>query len=154
MKVSISSLFAEPGCFFSISYKVHLYIRDILNEKIIVPNNITEKIKDYHMSLMVSTNSQIKEVEVKGPSRDTRNKYLTWGLFLPYKEIVSFNDEREPYLKYFFEAIKVLLAKYDVTENEIATVESIVRQEILGNPEYYTEKEIFEEIDLSDLGLD
>ncbi|WP_373232580.1 hypothetical protein [Cohnella sp.] len=106
------------------------------------------------MSLMVSTNSQTKIVEVKGPSRDTRNKILTWGLWLPYEEIVRNDDERQAFIMYFFESIKMLFAKYDVTAEEISIVERQVRDVIVNNPNYYVEKELFEEIDLSDIDFD
>jgi hypothetical protein len=152
--ISISSFFSEPGSYFSISYKVHVFINEVLMKEIFYKFNLKDKLNGYDLFLCVATNSLTKEVEIRGTDKDPKNKVINWGLWLPYLKVVEAEDQRAPYLKYLFDAIVLVLHEYAIPEEPIRAAEEIVRREVIGNPSYFEEVEVDEEIDLSDLNLD
>ncbi|MFC5529506.1 hypothetical protein [Cohnella yongneupensis] len=151
--ITTCSLFSESGSYFSISYKVDLYIRKSLNEM------IASKIKEFAtqgllINLIVSTNKKTVAVEVRGPDINIRDGFINWGLWLPYHEITSASEQIVPYLKCYFEAITQVFGYYNVSASDVRLVQQIVEKEIIGNSEYVYGEENTPEIDLSDLDLD
>ena len=148
MVLTISCLFSEPGFKFHISYKVDNFIRDKL--RILMHTyKLDEKDKDLFLGLVVSTNSKTKKVEVKGPDVDKKNKFINWGLWLPYEDIVNTNNQLVPYLKYIFEAMVIVFGKYDVKEEDVKEIQKIVENEVVNNPEYIYSEEETKPLDLS-----
>lgn len=153
MKLTISSLYCEPGVKFSISHKVGNLLREKLIEKIMIPYNLIEKDQDKFLGLIVSTSSKTKEVDVKGPDYDKKNNFVNWGLWLPYREIKEAQDQLIPFLKYFFDAVAILFKKYNVKEEDIRQVQKSIEEEVINNQKYKYEKKEIPVPDLSDLGF-
>jgi hypothetical protein len=155
LKFLTSSLFSEVNSYFSISHKVSLKIREILNENIDIFHDLQLNAKEKDMeiiNLIVSTNKAALDVAVKGPDISRKDKMIQWGLWLPYEAIVSSTDQVIPYLKYYCEALVLLLGKYGISEERIRELWTNVESEIVGNSEYkYEEDDI--EYDFSDVDL-
>ncbi|MCD4782022.1 MAG: hypothetical protein K8S27_15970 [Candidatus Omnitrophica bacterium] len=136
MKLTISSLYLEQGCEFSISFKVRKLIRQKLEEHVMQPYHFDEKDKDLFLGLIISTNSTTKRVEVKGPDFDKRNKVINWGLWLPYELIVKNEEQLVPYINYLFDALVIVFEFYNIEEDVIRNIQKIVANEVIDNPKY------------------
>jgi hypothetical protein len=153
MRLSISSFYADPGFYFSISHKVDNFIRDKLTEVVMIPYGLDKKDPNIFLGLDVTTSSKTYSLEVKGPEYDKKNGFINWGLWLPYKEIAEETDQLIPYLKYFFDAIALVFKNYNINEKEIRKVKKIVEDEVINNPEYFFMEEETPQPDLSDLDI-
>ncbi|RZT15536.1 hypothetical protein [Fictibacillus sp. BK138] len=155
MYIFTNRLFSEVNTSFSISYKVDLKIREYLNEYICpyLKFPAKEQNMDY-MYLSVSTKKDVKEVEVKGPDISRKDKEVVWALWLPYHKISNESDQRERYIKFYFEALVMLFERYNIDEELIRQVQTKIEKEVIGNKEYEFEEEDVLEVDLSDLDLD
>jgi hypothetical protein len=151
LEITTSSLYCEVGVYFSISYKVDLFIRNKLNEIIVRDFELDKVYEGRYLNLIVSTNSQIKDVEVKGMSTKGRGT-INCGIWLPCA-IINNEDQLIPYIHYYFEAVFFVLKKYHVTEAALLKVREIVENEVIGNPEYAYFEETIPDPDLSDLNL-
>ena len=117
MKILNCSLYSEVNCYFRISHLVDLKIREKLNENIISYLNLTpkEKVMEF-INLIISTNTETRYVKVKGPDFNQKEKMISWGLWLPYQKIVECQDQRKPYIKFYFDALVILFERYGVEE--------------------------------------
>lgn len=149
MKFAISHLYSEPGISFQISYKIDEYIEDKITENIMIPYGLDKNRKDTFLNLIVSTNSKTVELEVKGPDYDKESDFITWGLWLPYKNISKAEDQLPPYLKYLFDAIVLVLKNYNVNEEDIRKVQKDIENEVINNSEYLFDEEFIPPPDLS-----
>jgi hypothetical protein len=127
MEFITSSIYSEVGSYFSISHKVDLYIRRELNQiiKPLLKHNSRDRKMEY-LNLIASTNKSIKAIEVKGPDYNQKEKFINWGLWLPYHQIVNQQDQREAYIKYYFDALVILLERYGVKEEVMRQVQKDV----------------------------
>jgi hypothetical protein len=126
----------------------------VLNEKIVDELQLNPKEKEMEsINLIVSTNKATFDVAVKGPEISRKDKMIEWGLWLPYEAIVNSTDQVIPYLKYYCDALILLLPRYGISEERIQEVWIGVEEEIIGNSEYIYEKDDLD-LDLSDLDLD
>lgn len=142
MEILTSSLFSEVNCTFSISHKVDLEIRKALNEKIKPKLRLTSKEQGFEfINLMVSTSTQTNEVEVKGPDFNRKKKIINWGLWLPYKGIVNSAHQKDPYLKFYFDALVLLFRNYGISEELLRSIQEEVSRKIIGNSEYKYEED-------------
>ena len=91
---------------------------------------------DIFMGLVITTKKSVVELEVRGPEYDKRNKFINYGLWLPYKEIDDAQNYLKEYLKYFFDALVILFKNYDVPEEDIRKVQREVETEVLDNINY------------------
>lgn len=149
MRFAISHLYSEPGISFQISYKVDGYIEDRITENIMIPYGLDKNRKDTFLNLIVSTNSKTVALEVKGPDYDKENDFITWGLWLPYKDISEAECQLSPYLKHLFDAIVLVLKNYNVNEEDIRKVQKDVENEVIDNSEYLYNEEFIPPPDLS-----
>ena len=136
MVLTIRSWFSEPGVEFKISHRVHNFIRERLVEDVMKPFGLETKDPDIFIGLVITTTKNIKELEVRGPEYDKRNKFINYGLWLPYNKIVSAENYLKEYLKYFFDALVTLFKKYNVPEESILKVRHKVEEEVLNNANY------------------
>ena len=90
----------------------------------------------FRLSLIISTNLECYEVEAKGPDVDSRNKCVTWGLWLPYEEIVRSGDQTEAFISKFFEAAGIVFATYGIGLEVLKQAKTEVESEIIGNQHY------------------
>lgn len=136
MVLTIGSWFSEPGVEFKVSHKVHKFIRESLIEDVMKPFGLETKDPDIFIGLVITTRKNIEELEVRGPEYDRRNKFINYGLWLPYKKIDEAENYLKEYLKYFFDALVILFKKYDVPEENIRKVQHNVEAEVLNNINY------------------
>ncbi|KEZ47963.1 hypothetical protein [Metabacillus indicus] len=157
MYINVSSLYAEVGVYFPISYKVDNLIIHEINEKITGPYKLDLVNKDQLISLMVTTNKATIELEVKGPDYYKKDDIKVWALYLPYYRITEAPDVIEAYLHFFFQGAYEVLKEYNVKLEDLEHVRDTIKKTIKSSPEdffYDEEKERTPEIDLSDLDLD
>ena len=153
MIITISSLYCEPGYSFEISHKVDLLIREKIKEMIVVPYELDKVNPKATLNLIVSTNSKTLTVDVKGNIVNRKSGFINWGLWLPYHEIVEAPNQLLAYTRYLFDAIVVLLNKYNIKEDDVRKVQAVIESTVVNNSEYkYVEKEL-PMLDLSDLDL-
>lgn len=136
MKLIINSLYIEPGITFSISHKVINLLRDKLTKSIMTPYGLTDENPDTFLGLIISTNRETRDTLVKGPDHDKRNKVVNYGLWLPYRKIINSKDILDAYLTCLFNAIVILFKTFNVNEKDVRKIESEIKQEVLGNPNY------------------
>ena len=136
MVLTIGSWFSEPGVEFEISHKVHKFIRENLIEDIMKPFGLETKDPDIFIGLVITTTKNLTELEVRGPEFDRRNKFINYGLWLPYQKIVCSENYLKEYLRYFFDALAILFKKYNVPEESILKVKYKVEEEVLNNANY------------------
>ena len=153
MVLTVSSFYSEVGVHFKISHKVDLYIRNLLIENIMVPFGLDKMDVESMLNLNVTTSSSTKEVEVKGPVVDKRNKVYSYGLWLPYETIMRSRDSLSAYLLYYFEAVAEVFKKYGIEAENLKNVKKNAEKEIIGNANYYYEDddESIPPPDLSDI---
>lgn len=152
MKLTLDSFFVEPDYYFNISYHVSNYIIGLLDIHIMEPYELSQKDQNLFLSLIISTNSKTKVVEVKGPSYDKRNGFINYGLWLPYKPITQSENYLSSYLKYLFDSLVIVFSKYSVKEEDVRKVQKLVEEEVLDNPKYgYVDENNLPPPDLSDI---
>jgi hypothetical protein len=150
-----SSILSEVNSYFSISHKVDLKIREELNENIVPYVKLTSKEKEMEfINLIISTKKTILDIEVKGPDFNRKEKIINWGLWLPYRDLVEYSDQRKPYIKFYFDALVILFERYGVEEVVLRQVQKAIEKEVIENKEYEYEEENDIEVDLSDLDID
>ncbi|TAA71991.1 hypothetical protein [Planococcus salinarum] len=145
MEILTSSLFPEVKCSFSISHKIDLEIRKVLNEKMKSELRLTSREKEFrYFNLIVSTSTTTHKVEVKGPDLNQKEKIINWGIWLPYNEIVNSAHQEVPYLLFYFDALVLLFNNYGINENIIRTIQEEISNKVIGNSAYAYEEERIE----------
>src|SRR5476651_366358 len=107
MALTIGSGFSEPGVEFKVSHKVHKFIRESIIKDIMKPFALEARDPDVFIGFVITTRKNIKELEVRGPEYDKRNKFINYGLWLPYQKIDDAENYLNEYLKYFFDALVI-----------------------------------------------
>ena len=151
MKIGINSLYSEVGISFNISHKVDNYIVSLIEKRIMKTHKLDMVKKNYFLELVITTKKDQKEVKVMGPDIDDNDKFISYALWLPYKQIDSSNNYLESYLQYLFEAIAVVFKEYNIKEEEVNNIFDDVKKEVLNNELYEFEEEDIPPPDLSDL---
>jgi hypothetical protein len=136
MILTIRSWFSEPRIEFKISYKVLKLVRESLVDYIMKPFGLDILEPDLLIGLVITTTKNTTQLEVRGPEFDKRNKFINYGLWLPYKPITDAESYMKEFLKYLFEALVILFKKYDVPESAIWDVKERVQKEVLYNSTY------------------
>ena len=132
----ISSLYTEPGTSFDFSYRIIRLFGEVLTRRIMQPYGLDKKDKEVGLSLMISTKRECHKTEAKGPDWDKRNKCLTWGLWLPYNEIIQSANPVEVFIGKFFDAAGMALSSYGVKTEDIEQAKDEVKKEVVGNESY------------------
>ncbi|MEQ7800280.1 hypothetical protein ABDJ41_10780 [Pedobacter sp. ASV1-7] len=115
MQLIVSSFFSEVGIDFKISHKVNLYIRNKFIENVMKTYGLDKDNPNRSLNLNVTTTAKTTVVDVKGPVFDKRNDFVSYGLWLPYKNIVNAKYPLQAYLKYYFDACVEVFKKYNVS---------------------------------------
>ncbi len=149
MKIRISALYAEPGISFEISYKVMSFLEQTINRRLAIPDELDEKAKGWTFNLMISTKKECRRAEAKGPDVAKRTRTKTWGIWLPYEEIIKSPNQLESFVNKFFEAAGTVLVTHGVKTEDIEKAEIEVKKEIIDNDFYVYSEEKTPQIDLS-----
>jgi len=136
MTLTLSSWFGEVGIKFKISFKVHKLIRELLIENVMKPFGLDSKDPEVFLGLVLTTTKETRDLEVRGPEYDRKNKYINYGLWLPYEKIDNSNNYLQEYLNYYFDALVILFNKYNISEESILKVKYKVEEEVLNNANY------------------
>lgn len=153
MRLVLGSIFPEPGYRFSVSHKVLNFTREQLIKDIMEAYGLVDQRPEWFLSIDDSTDSKTTQLEVKGPDLDKRNKFFNYTIWLPYQAIEKSSDVHAQFLKYFFDGLVILFKTYDVKEEDLRKVQSIVEREVLGNSDYAYAAEQIPPPDLSDIEL-
>lgn len=81
--------------------------------------------KDYSIGFFISTKKGTSNVNVYGPSKSKKKKIVDYSIFLP-DEIIDLNH----YINLVFEGIGTVLAKYEVSENEVVGMRDECKREL------------------------
>jgi hypothetical protein len=76
---------------------------------------------------------------------------ISYGLWLPYLQIVRANNILETYIHYYFEAVTPLFISFGVDVAAIQEVKQLAMSEIVDNPIYKYEDDSLPPPDLSDI---
>jgi hypothetical protein len=136
MVLTLRSWFSEVGIEFKISFKISKLVRQLLIENVMQPYDLESTNPDCFICLVITTTKNTKNLEVRGPEYDKRNKVINYGLWLPYENINNSNNYLREYLSYLFDALVILFNKYQVPESAIRDIQCKVEEEVLDNPEY------------------
>jgi hypothetical protein len=116
---------------------VSSFIREQLLEKIFPKYGLDAKDEQWYLNLVIATDSKTTDLEVRGPDVRKRQKFIDYGLWLPY----TINQTEYPlasYLDQLFRALVIVFSNYGVSEMEIKEIEAICKKKILGNENYLT----------------
>lgn len=146
MKIEVYKIFKEAEINFEISYKISKFIR----EKLLKVINEVYKIEESKvLSLWITTRKHQNKLEVE---LKITKKSFDYFIKLPYEEISKHEDQRESFLKYYFDGLVMVFRDFGVHDEHIREVEELVKKEVLDNDEYkYIDKRI--KVDLSKIGL-
>lgn len=137
MTLLISAWYNEPGYNFRFSHKVSSFIRQQLHDKIFLDYGLDKKDVQWYLNLVIATDSKTTHLEVRGPHVRKRQKFIDYGLWLPY----SINQTEYPlasYIQNLFDALVIVFSNYEVLEMDIREVETLCKKEILHNENYFT----------------
>lgn len=135
MKLCSTKIYLEAGYKFLISHKVNNFMIDLLTEKIMIPYKLDELDKEIFLNLQVSTDSKCSRINIVKPE-GVHDEFLTWKMFLPYRQIAESDNYLDEYLNCFFDAAIQVFREYDVDENQVLDVKNIVKAEVVNNPDY------------------
>jgi hypothetical protein len=136
MILTIRSWFNEPGIEFEVSYKVHNFIRQTIIDDIMIPFGLIDKDPSTYIGLVITTNPQIADIEVRGPEYDKRNKFINYGVWLPYKRICEAENYLNEYIECLFSALILLFKMYGIPSSAVTIVKNKVEEEVLNNDKY------------------
>jgi hypothetical protein len=131
MRLAIGALYVEPGVDFEVSHIVVKHIRSALERHVIVPYGLFPEADGIWLSLLISTRKTLDKVEARGPSKDRKNKCLTWGLWLPYHEVTDSPNPLETFIDRFFDAAGMVFDTYGVSRADIMKAQAEVKLEVL-----------------------
>lgn len=135
----ISSFYYEVGITFKISHKVLKLIREKMNENYFSKDTIVQTLGNKKcIRLEISARELVNEVQVMGPTNEETD--ISFFVLLPYKDIISSENQLETFIKSFFIAIGKILDKYNIERESLQTISEEVLTEVINNEKYvYTE---------------
>lgn len=136
MILLLSAWYNEPGYNFKFSYKVSNFIRAQLHQRIFLKYGLDTKDEQWHLNLVIATDSKTTNLEVRGPDVRKRQKFIDYGLWLPF----TINQDKYPlesYLEHLFRALVIVFSNYGVLAKDINEIEVICKKEILENETYW-----------------
>jgi len=136
MILVVSRWFNEVGYSFRISTKVDGFIRDQVREQILKNYELDKIDEGVYLNLVVATDSRTIDLEVRGPEIRKRQKFIDYGLWLPYDEINRALDPIAKYIEYYFKALRIVFKNYNVPPEAFDSIQEKAEKEILLNPEY------------------
>ena len=146
MKLCSIKVYLEVGYEFLISHKVDNLIINLLSEKIIIPYKLDAIDEEIFLNLQVSTDSKCSRIDVVKPD-SVNDEFLTWKMWLPYKQIVESGNYLDEYLNCFFDAATQVFTEYGVDVQDVLAVKEIIKTEVLDNSDYEYVEEYVSEVD-------
>jgi len=135
MVLLISAWYNEQDYKFKFSSKVNNFIRDQIRKDIFPKYGLDVLDEQWYLNLVIATDSSIKKIEVRGPDIRKRQRFVDYGLWLPY----TINQSQYPlssYLDHLFEALALVFGNYGVLESDMKKIEEQCKVEILSNKNY------------------
>ena len=136
-----SAWYNEPEYYFEISHKVDNFIREQVIKTIFPKYQLDDIEPNWYLKLSVSTASDIKELEVRGPEINKRSKMISYGFWMPFDTITKSKDPINSYLDYYFQALQVVFTGYGVDPNDFNAIKDVCVKEIVNNSEYIYEED-------------
>lgn len=136
MILLLSAWYNEPGYNFKFSHKVSNFIREQLHQRIFLKYGLDTKDEQWYLNLVIATDSKTINLEVRGPDVRKRQKFIDYGLWLPF----TINQDKHPlesYLEHLFRALVIVFSNYGVLAKHINEIEVICKKEILENESYW-----------------
>ena len=91
---------------------------------------------EFDLGVIITTGTQVKVREVKGPDISKRFKVKDYALWMPYHKIVESDDMLRSYLYHLFEGINEVFLKENISTDVIAKVKKAVEEQVLYNKDY------------------
>ncbi len=135
MKFRIGAIFSQVGISFEISHKVVKLIWNDLEQKVSLSEAFEKKYKNYTLVFLYSAREE-NDFLVKGPTISKRYKVVEYVIRMPYKEIQSDEEVYKVFLFYMEKGIREVFGEYNINQNELDSIFSNVRKEVIGNQEY------------------
>lgn len=152
MIITVSSFYHQVGVFFEISYKVDLYIKEIIESQLFTEYGLSNFNSDWTLNLNTTTTKETTKLEVNGPIISRKHKTESYGLWLPFYKIINSQNPIEEYIYYYFEALKIIFAlKFNIPEVRIDELKKIALIEIINNNRYAYNVDSYEMPDLSEI---
>jgi hypothetical protein len=158
MIFSSATLYMEPGLdHFTVSYKVDLYIVNLIRSHLFTPYGLTEKDEDIDIGVMINVAAKTEKLVVTGPKSLNKGTTIGYDAFFPYHKIKTAPNERVAYIDTYFEVLEIILPQHDIPIRAIEKVKTMVFEELEAHSEEYVyvpaEKPNVDEI-LKKLGYD
>ncbi len=135
-----------PKYSFRLENDSYHFIAD--NIRNLIESKYLDKLKGWDLDFIIvfaddRSNSMEKGI-VMGPSRNTYDKIMSYGIHLPSSQIISNAYPFKEFTKYFFEAITdFLYTKFGIAKEEVQVIEkqvdesfSPINGKVLCNPIY------------------
>jgi len=136
MTITLSSWFNEPNVKFRISHIVYKFIRQSLIDDVMISHGLEKRDPNLFLELVTCTSIKTTELEVRGPEYDKRNKFITYGLWLPFERINNSSHYVKEFLDLYFDALVLVFRYYSIEESVIRKVQSKTLVEVVDNDFY------------------
>ncbi len=146
MKTSITGFFSTPDYYFYLVSKLLNLINGNIDNKILKPYPL-RNVKAKELEIMLDTNIEKQEMELKLLAIKTQHKYLSVLFNFPYHQVVINEKVNiEAFVSLFFEALeKFLLSYQDIPHSVYVEIKQDILKQIEGDESYIykpTEKEL------------
>ncbi len=145
-RVLFSQGYMIPKYGFRLESESYLFIAESIRN--LIESKYIDKLKGWDMYFTIvfadDRNTPMEKGIVMGPSRNTYDKIMDYGIHLPSSRIINNPYPFKEFSKYFFEAItEFLYTKFGIAKEEIKTIEkqvdesfSPINGKVLCNPIY------------------
>jgi len=137
MDFGISHVVLEMGIKFKVSPDVTQLIIKRIDELFVKPG-LNKYLPNHFFTIYVVTSRKRTKLEVSGPVE--KEDFIEYTLHMPYIPIVDAEDLLEAYLETFFDGLKIVLAHYKVSKEDLDEALEEIKKEVLNNSAYEYEE--------------
>jgi len=132
MKISISTWYNKPSCFFNYDFKAVKFIMEKTDELL---EKYPIKVKAQTLEILLCNDGTDRFEVIK--TSTGRGHYLSFQFWLPYPKITKNKlTDLESFTDFLFEGLVLALEPFGIPKNEIQKVQEIVKNELVENPKY------------------
>lgn len=108
-------IYAEVGVNFGeiLPWNKTLEWADAIKKHLKPRGLLLSKYKDYQLGFIMTSSVMIRDVQIKGPRKGRKNKFLEYAIWIPYGEVVSSQEPLTKLTECFKQGISEILSKLE-----------------------------------------
>jgi hypothetical protein len=122
--VRIVEIYGEAGVSFT-----HILTEEVWKNwfktlnKILEPQGlISSKYQNFSLDFVITSSTFISDLVIKGPRKNTKNKFLEYAIWIPYARVVNDPKPLTKLTEYFKQGVADVLRKLEYPEDSIQKV--------------------------------